>query len=132
MLSIYDQASALKVLSQPLDQVLRTLITNRLADAHAIDFADQTHIVVVQPGDTEAMLLEEIGWSPLVDPLNEERFGSPDFEPYWAWLQDLGGWFELLHPVGNSGFAYILLISRSPGVLPELLAMCEAGVSTCA
>ncbi len=78
------------------------------------------------------MLLEEIGWSPLVDPLTEERFGSADFEPYWAWLQDLGGWFELLHPVANSGFAYILLISRAPGVLPELLAMCEEGVSTCA
>ena len=132
MLSIYDEASALTALSQPLDPVLRTLITNRLTDAHAIGLADQTHIVVIQPGDIEAMLLDEIGWSPLVNPLTEVRFGSPDFEPYWAWLQDLGGWFELLHPVGNSGFAYILLVSRSHGVPPELLAMCEGGATPCA
>lgn len=124
MISIYDEASARAALDQPPEPALRTLIVDRLSDATAIGLADQTHIVVVQLGDTEAKLQEELGWSPLVNPMTGERYGSPGFEPYWSWLQDVGGWFELIHTVGNSGFAYLLLIERTDGVLPELLTLC--------
>lgn len=109
-------------LDQPLSDELRTIITDRLTDAASIGLADQTHITVVQAGDTEHDIEQELGWSPMVNPLSGERFGSRDFTPYWAWLQDLGGWYELLHPVGNSGFAYILLIEKQQG---EFSSMCE-------
>ncbi len=126
MLSIYDEASAAAVLNQPLDPALRSILTGRLADAAAIGLADLTHIAVIQPGDTEVMLIDELGWSPLVNPIDEVRYGETGFLPYWGWLEDLAsGWYELVHPVGNAGFAYILLIQRAEGVLPELLRMCR-------
>ena len=43
----------------------------------------------------------------------------------WGWLAALDGWFELIVTVGDSGFAYVLLIEDADGTLPELLAMCR-------
>jgi len=129
MLSIYDEATATAALGQPLDPALRTIITDRLADAAEIGLTDQTHIVVIQPGDSEDLIAGEIGWSLLINPMTEMRYGDPAFEPYWSWLQDLGGWHELVVTVGNSGFAYLILIEQAAGTLPELLAMCEEGNS---
>jgi hypothetical protein len=124
MLSIYDEETAAAVLAQPLDPNLRSLIEGRLADAEAIGLGDLTHILVIQPGDTEAMILEEIGWSPLVHPMEEIRFGEADFSPYWSWLEALNGWYEMVHPVSNDGFAFLLLIEAAKGVVPELLTLC--------
>lgn len=137
MLSIYDEATALAAFDQPLNPALRKILSDRLADAAAIGLADQTHIIVIQPGDTEALIEGEIGWSLLIDPMSEIRYGEPGFQSYWAWFQDLGGWYELLHTVGNSGFAYIILIQQAAGTVPELLNMCrefgtKEGASSCA
>lgn len=125
MLSIYDAASAAAVLAQPLNPTLRTLIDERLTDAHAIGLADQTHILVIEPGDTEETIQAEIGWAPVTHPVEGCRYGTVDFIPYWAWLQDVGGWYELLHTVGNDGFAYILLIEDRAGAPSDLLGMCR-------
>lgn len=124
MLSIFDEASAAAVLHQGLEPALQAILTGRLSDAAAIGLADLTHLVVIEPGDTEASLLAELGWSPLVNPIDGTRYGDPNFLSYWSWLEDLGDWYELVHPVGNAGFAYILLIERRCGVLPKLLQMC--------
>lgn len=125
MLSLYDAATGAAVLDQPLNPALRTLIADRLSDARLLGLADLTHIVVIQPGDAEQALRQELGWSPLENPIDGDRFGTANFLPYWPWLQDLGGWYELLHPVGNDGFAYILLIENAEGTLADLLAMCR-------
>lgn len=126
MLSIYDTASAKEALNQPLDPDLRAAITAKLEQAKAAGLADLTYILVIQPGDTEAAIIDEIGFSPLCNPTDGIRFGEPDFQPYWAWLQDAGGWYELIVTVGNSGFAYLLFVMKAEGVLPDLLAMCAA------
>ena len=94
--------------------------------------ADQTHVVVIEPGDTEGDIQSEIGWSPLVHPVEGYRYGTAEFVPYWAWLEYVGGWYELLHAVGNVGFAYVLLIEKATGTLPDLLAMCREGLGQCA
>jgi hypothetical protein len=124
MLSIYDAASAAAALAQPLDSALRKFVTDRLHDAETTGLADLTHILVITPGTTERMIQEEIGWSPLVHPVDGVRFGTEGFLPYWSWLEGLGGWFELIHSVGNN-FAYILLIADEEGVLPDLLQLCR-------
>lgn len=43
---------------------------------------------------------------------------------YWDHLQDRGDHFELIDTIGNSGFAFILLIDKA--AWPELVAMCRA------
>lgn len=125
MLSIYDEASASDVLARPLNPTLQSLISDRLHDAEVIELGELTHILVIEPGDTEEAIRDELGWSPLENVLDGCRFGTADFVPYWSWLQDLGGWYEMIVTVGNSGFAFILLIERTNGVLPELLRLCR-------
>jgi len=53
------------------------------------------------------------------------RFGSTDFRPHHDWLEDHGGWFELIFTVGNSGFAFVLFVEAADGADPELLALCR-------
>jgi hypothetical protein len=40
----------------------------------------------------------------------------------------VGGWYELIHTIGDSGYAIILLIAKDHGVPAELFAMCAAYV----
>ena len=125
MLSLYDEASIAAVMEQPLQPALRSLLQARLDQTTAADLRSLTHLLVVQPGDTEAQIATEIGFSPLVEPFEGARFGAAGFQPHWTWLHDLGGWYEMIVTVGNDGFAFILLIEKALGVHPDLLRMCE-------
>jgi hypothetical protein len=125
MLSLYHEASIEAALLQPLAPMLRKLIEKHLCLAKQGGLSELTHIVVVQPGDTEAAIAEEIGFSPLVNPIDGARFGTAEWTPYWAWLQRHPGWHEMIVTVGDSGFAFILLIEDAAGVLPELLRLCD-------
>ena len=124
MLSLYDKASIAAAMGQPIEPALKTLLQARLDQAAKADLLDLTHILVIQPGDTEAQIIAEIGFSPLVEPLDGIRFGIAGFYPHWAWLNDLGERFELIIPVGDTGFAFILFIEKAASAIPELIAMC--------
>lgn len=126
MLSLPDAAAIEAALNQPLDSDLHAVLLERFDQITTQLLGDLTHIVVIQPGDTEADIIDVCGWSPLVHPIDGTRYGDRDFQPYWAWLRDLGGWYELIQPVGNEGFAYILLIEKGDTAFS---AMCEQGLS---
>lgn len=125
MLSLPDAAAIRAALDQPLDGKLHEILREKLASIEAHDLETLTHIIVVQPRDTEDAIEHEIGWSPLLNPVDKIAYGSMGFVPYWAWLQDFGGWYELIHTIGNGGFAYLLLIEDAPGVPADLLRMCR-------
>lgn len=125
MLSLPDPAAIRATLNQPLDGKLHSILRNTLASAEANGVADLTHVLIVQDGDTEEAIEQELGWSVLEHPIDGHRFGKAEFEPYWAWLQNRGGWYELILTIGNSGFAYIIVIEDSPGAPAELLRMCR-------
>ena len=124
MISLHDEASIAAAMAQPIEPALRTLMEARLDQAAKADLLDLTHIVVIQPGDTEAHIIAEIGFSPMAEPLGGIRFGTTGFYPHWAWLRDLGPFYEMIVTVGNSGFAFILVIEKAAGMIPELNAMC--------
>lgn len=108
---------------------LRHLLANRIDDALAMDLGELTHIVVIQPGDSEADLLSEIGLSPLVNPLleDDERFGSPDWTPQFDFIERHDeGYFEICQCVADSGFAYLMLIEDSEETDQALLSLCRA------
>ena len=128
MLSIYDVATLNAALANQLDPRLRALIEQRIASARDKGLADMTHIVVVQSGDTEAKIVSAIGWSPLINPIDESRFGEPSFVAPWDWVQwsDDGRFLEIVVPVGDGGFAFILLIEAAPDMDPDLLALCRS------
>ena len=126
MLSFNDAAAiAAAPTTASIDPALQQLLAERIHDWTAIDLLGQTHLLIVQPGDTEAAIVQEIAFSLLVDPIGGLRFGSQGFVPFWDWLEDIGGWFEMIVTVGNSGFAFQLFIQNAEGVDPELLNLCR-------
>ena len=92
------------LLTQPLNQNLKTLLADRLADTIHCGLQDYTHVLVVEAEDTEAAIVEAIGFSPLQTRIDRVR-NCLDCE----WLEHHDGWWELLYTVGNNGFAYIVL-----------------------
>jgi hypothetical protein len=120
MLSIYDQQTAATVLGGDLDPDLRELIEGHLTTAKENGLSAMTHIAVIEPDDTEATIEEELGFSPLHNPLTGKRFGDQGFRPHWDWLEVHPAWFELLYTVGDSGFAYILLAAKRSGPVAQL------------
>lgn len=124
MISIYDQDTMSHALSLPLESQLRRLLEARIAALDA-DLLNLTHFLVVQPGDIEEAIEQEVGFSPLTSPWDGSRYGEARFQPMWAFVHDHGGWFELVHTAGDEGFAFVLLIADDPGTHPRLLALCR-------
>jgi hypothetical protein len=93
------------VLDQPLGKALRSLLEDRLSDTIRCGLQDLTYILVIEASDTEQQVIEAVGFSPHVSRI-DNRPNCPD----WDWIERHEGWWELLYTVGNSGFAYILLI----------------------
>ena len=122
MIDLPNLDAILAALRTPLAPDLHDLITTRLQDAFACDLADLTHILVIQPEDTEAQIIDAIGFSPLVSRMDGNRL-----QPDWDYFESHPGFWELIYTVGDSGFAFLVFVERADGVLPELLALCESG-----
>ncbi|AMK24407.1 hypothetical protein [Sphingobium sp. TKS] len=127
MLSFHDRASLRHALTRSLRVDLKDLLHKRIHQILDDGLADLTHLLVIEASDTEAMVREEVAFSPLE--VEGVRYGSPGFIHQWDWLEDHGGWFELIFCVGNDGFAFVLLVQDEPGSgWPELRAACRREV----
>ncbi len=127
MLSFHTAAAiAAAPMTASIDPALKQILTERVREWTAAGLLGLTHLIVVQPGDTERDIVDAIGWSPLTDALDGKRFGDEGFEPHFEWLSDVGGHFELIRTVGNDGFAFHVFIPDRAGVAPELLALCHS------
>ena len=123
MLHFYDRAGLLAVLTQSLDIELIGLLQSRIANADRQGLLDMTEIVVIGSGDTEADLIEAIGFSPLVD-LDGRRFGERGFCSPLAYAARVSlDYHEAIVVVGNSGFAFHLLIHDRADA--RLVALCQ-------
>lgn len=126
MLSFYDRASLRDALTPRLRADLRELLHKRIHQIFDDGLADLTHLLVIEAGDTEDMVREEIGFSPLE--VEGVRYGAPGFLPRWDIMHHHRGWFEMVFCIGNSGFAVVLLIEDAQNSsFPELRAACRAG-----
>ena len=97
-------------------------------------------ILVVEPGDTLAELEAQLGFSILDrrqefiqehDHWFELVFvtGHKDqFEPmvvFQEFIQEHDHWFELVFVTGQDGYGFEVFLSKSDGINPDLLAMCQ-------
>ena len=105
MYDLPNIAALRAVLDQPLDERLKTLLADRLADTIHCGLQDYTHVLVVEAGDSEEDMIKAVGFSPL-----RSRFDATRKCLDCDWLEHHSGWWELLFTVGNAGFAYILLV----------------------
>lgn len=90
------------------DDRLKRLLEDRLSDTIHCGLQDQTHVVVVEADDTEAEIVDAIGFSPL-----RSRIDNCPNSVDCDWTERHDGWWELLFCVGDSGFAYIVLVEDS-------------------
>ncbi|MFC3714328.1 hypothetical protein ACFOMD_17295 [Sphingoaurantiacus capsulatus] len=127
MISLPDRASIEGARDLALEPRLGALLNARIADLATPygDLTDLTHFLVVEPGDTEAQIVEAVGFSPLVDPVDGVRSGDARFLPWWDLLRRHDGWFELVVCVGDSGFAFVLFIADADGVDRRLSDLCR-------
>ena len=125
MIALHNPASMRAVLDARLEPELRNLLTERIQDAAESDVLNMTTFLVVEPGDREQDIVDEIGLSPLVNPIDGARYGAATFHPYWDLLCDRGAYFEMIICVGSSGFAYDLILSASDEMQQELVALCR-------
>ena len=125
MISLFDRPSLEDALDAFVRPDLKPVLYARIR--HSLDegLADLTHIVVVERQDTEQTIIDEIGFAPTTNPVDGIHYASPDFIPNWAWLEDMDGWFEMIWPVADSGFAFIFLIEDTPGASSEMPIMCR-------
>ena len=126
MLHLHDRATMARALKLDLNPQLRKLLAERIGGLATgdHDLTNWTEYLVVEPGDTEADIIRHVGFSPLIEPIDGARFGDSDFAPYWDWLCDHDGWYELIITFGST-FAYILLIRDADRVPPDLRALCR-------
>ena len=110
MYDLPDMDAFRAILDQPLKPNLHKLLADRLSDTLHCGLQDHTHVLVVEAGDSEKDVEAAIGFSPLRSRIE----GLPD-TPDWDWLERHEGYWEALYCVGDSGFAYILLIEDADG-----------------
>lgn len=128
MLSIRSTAAMARALELPLDITLRVLLIRRmsqLTEYDDYDLSELAHFLVVQQGDTAIEVEAELGFPVLTNFVDGRRFGDPDFEPSWEWLEDHGGWFEIVFVLTDDGFGWVLFVEDRAGVDPELLGLCR-------
>jgi hypothetical protein len=126
MIALFDTPSLERALSLPLDPKLRRLLGVRVEHLATLDFdvRDCTYFLVVEAGTTLEDVTDELGWSPLVNPLDGQRFGTAEWHPFHDHLSDRGGWFELMVTGGNDA-VFVLLIEDDDQTEPDLLALCR-------
>ena len=129
MLSLHDIDTMNAALSLPLDPKLHRLLSDRIQDAIACGLEALTHIIVITPDDGESDFIREVSFSPFWNPLSETRYGDPGHIPPWDWAGKQDGHYEWLKTVGDSGFAFIVLVPDRDGIDPTLLAMCREFIS---
>ena len=126
MITIYDRAAMARVLTLDLDPQLRRLLERRYASLVTPwgDLTDWTEWIILEPDDSEDDIVREVGFSPLIEPIDGARFGNKGFLPFWDHLPPASFPFVLL-PLFCSTFAYVLIVPDIDGILPELLALCR-------
>ncbi len=123
MLHLYNPATTALALARDLEPQLHRLLTERI-EALGEELIDWTEYLVVESGDTEADIVREVGFSPLVEPFDGIRYGEAGFHiGAIDWLVDHGGWYEMSASFGST-FAYVLFVMKADGVPEDLQRMC--------
>jgi len=120
MISISTRESITAALTNhELDAELRALIGLRawqMDDDRTRPLSDIVQFVVVQPGDTSAIIHAVVGF-----PITWDQADQPGFE----WMEDHGSWFELAY-VLTDDFGMLVFVADDPGTNSTLRFNCLA------
>lgn len=125
MLLIRSSAAMARALDSPLDETLRALLLTRLGQLTDHALAEIACFLIIESGEDAGDIERELGFSPLSNPIDDTRYGDPDFSPFWEWVERHDGWFELVFVLTDDGFAHVVLVKDGEGVDPSLLSLCR-------
>ena len=123
MLRFDNRDALLGALSLDLRPDLRGLLASRIRHTLDSGLGDLTHIVVLFAGDAVQDLDAELGMSLLVDPIDGGPWDARGGAPWIDWLSTFAKWWEAIVTVGDTGFAFVVLIEERDD---ELGRMCRA------
>ncbi len=115
--------------SRIADPGIRQLVEMRfdqICAGEPYDYDLHGYLIVVEPGDTVAVLEEASGCPILRDLWDETVFGDPEFVPAAEAIEVHAGCYELTYVLSDSGFGVGIVIPKVAGIDPELLRMCAA------
>ena len=82
-------------------------------------------VLVVEQGDTLQTVDDAMDGHFLEDAYFDRRYGDPDFKPCFETLEEYPTFYEMLFVQSDEGHCVTVLIPKSPGIDPELLALCS-------
>ena len=82
------------------------------------------YFLIVQPGDTIAMLDAQLGFPILTNKWTDCRFDQPGYTQHFEILEEHAGYFEIVFLLDDSGYGIEVIVPKAID-LPELLAMCN-------
>jgi hypothetical protein len=129
MITICSSADMARALESSLPADLARLLEERrdqLAEYDDYDLGELANYVVVEPGDTAAAIIAELGFDPATNLTNDKRMGEPGFTPSWEDVPRQPGWIELPFILSDDGFGKVLLIPARDDIDPDLLALVQA------
>ena len=109
------------------DPGIRRLVKERIEQVLNGEMYDPDvhgEFTVVETGDSLDSLEEESGCPITTSPFTEARYPDPDFAPIWEALVEHETCYELVFIFTDDGAGVTMFIPKSPGIAPELLALC--------
>ncbi len=123
LLHFYDRATIPGSLRLPLDAELHRLLVVRVDHLTAAGLLNMSEIIVISAETTEPELVAAIGFTPLID-LDGNRFGQTTSCPGLDYVARVSpSYDEAIIAVGNSGFAYHLLVHDDADA--DLVELCR-------
>lgn len=128
MLSCADAASiAAAPTHAPNSPVLQKLLADRIHDWAATDLLGLTHLLIVEAGDSEQDIVDEVAFSPLKNTQDSTALGDDEFVPPFDFIEAHDGWWELIQSFGD-GFAFVIFVEDAPSTDPRLAELCRTFV----
>lgn len=107
----------------PVKRILQRQ-TNELAE-HGSDISNLACFVLIEPGDTLAMMEAALNLPITTNAVDGSRYGDPDFTPSWEWILDHGGCFEAPIIMTDDGFGHVFIVPDREGIDPDLIDLCR-------
>lgn len=124
MLCLRDEAAV----SGLPDGAIRNLLMERIAamtEGEPFDAEVNGYFVLVEPGDSLALVEAAAGFPILRNPVSGAPYGEPAFRPGWEWLASSPELYELGFVPSDGDYAVIVLVPNLDGIDPVLLAVCR-------
>ena len=129
MITIYDSADMVRVLSGPIDPDLKTILLERLellAEFSEYDLSELISVLIIEPGDSMEAIEEQLGISPLQNIVDDVRYPDPAFVPSWEFCITRKGYTDFTFALCDAGLAVCLLVPDREDIEPQLLELCRA------